>query len=178
MMIDPKTSAPIRITGRADWCFGYSGRSGCEGSFVIAVEAKKPTTLFSAEPQLLTYLAMMRDQRKAMGKTNDTVQGFFTDGRHYVFMAIENDGTVKTSQSLLVLNPAGRKSIFNFIVHILETAMKSTLNATSTKPGEGRDKEIREYKTEVWEQVYARIMTPEILPADEDTLEFNDEFTL
>ncbi|KAL0631917.1 hypothetical protein Q9L58_009202 [Maublancomyces gigas] len=140
-IIDPATRTPLRIAGRADWAYGYDTRSGCSGPFVIAIAAKERATLSSAESQLLAYLAIMREQSNAMCKTNVVVQGFYTDGRHYTFMSINNDGKIQSSCALAVMNDAGRKTIFNFIVKMLDTAMKST----PTKPNEKRERQVAHF---------------------------------
>lgn len=173
-MIDPTTRAPVRIAGRADWAYGYDTRGGSSGSFVIAIEAKQRATLSTAESQLLAYLAIMREQRRAMSKTNVVVQGFFTDGRQYTFMSIDNDGKVQSSCTLAVMNAAGRKTIFNFIVKMLDTAMKSTPSASPTKPDEKRDRQVAHFDTEVWGKAYHRygIPPPKIGTTDEYTVEF------
>lgn len=173
-MIDPTTGSPVRIAGRADWAYGYDARGGSSGSFVIAIEAKQRATLSSAESQLLAYLAIMREQRRAMSKTNVVVQGFYTDGRQYTFMSIGNDGVVHSSSALAVMNDAGRKTIFNFIVRMLDTAMKSTPSASPTKPVEKRDRQVAQFETEVWGRAYHRdgIPPPEIGTTDEYTIEF------
>ena len=45
--------------------------------------------------------------------------------------------------------------VFSFIVAMLETALKSTPNASPTKPGVLQDKEIYDFDNEVWSKVYA-----------------------
>lgn len=41
-VIDPKTKTIVRVTGRADWAFGYSGRQGiAHGTFLVAIEATR-----------------------------------------------------------------------------------------------------------------------------------------
>lgn len=175
-MIDPATRTPVRIAGRADWAYGYGARGGCSGSFVIAVEAKQRSTLSSAESQLLAYLAIMREQRSALCKTNVVVQGFYTDGRQYTFMSIDNDGKVQSSCALAVMNAAGRKTIFNFIVQMLDTAMKSTPSASPTRPLERRDRQVAHFDREVWGKAYHvyGIPPPDIGMTDEHTVEFSE----
>jgi hypothetical protein len=92
-VMDPKTNEKVRVAGRADWGFGYSGRNDAtHGTFLVAMEAKRPDLFSSAEPQLLTYLAILRELRIRAGKTNAVTQGFYTDGYQYRFMAINADG--------------------------------------------------------------------------------------
>jgi len=62
------------------------------GTFIVAMEAKRRGLSSSAEPQLLTYLAILRELRIRAGKTNAVARGFSTDGYRYRFMAIDADG--------------------------------------------------------------------------------------
>lgn len=176
--IDPATHAPLRIAGRADWAYGYDALSGCSGSFVIAVETKQRATLGSAELQLLAYLAIVREQPSAMCKTTVVVQGFYTDGRQYTFMSIGNNGKVQSSCALAVMGTAGRKTIFNFIVKMLDTAMKSIPSASPTKPDEKRDRQVAHFDTEVRGKAYHvyGIPPPDIGTTDEHTVEFAEPF--
>lgn len=155
----------------SDWAYGYDTRSIDDGSLVIAIEAKQGATHSSAEPQLLAYLAIMREQRGALFKTNVVVQGFY--GRQYTFMSIENGGVVHVSSSLAVVNTAGRKTVFNFVVRMLDTAMKSTPTASPTKHSEKCDKQVACFDKEVWGRAYHRygIPPPEIGTTDEYTVE-------
>lgn len=110
-----------------------------------------------------------------MSKTNVVVvQGFYTDGRQYTFMSIGNDGGVHSSSALAVMNDARRKTIFNSIVRMLDTAMKSTPSASPTKPAEKWDRQLAQFETEVWGRAYHRdgIPAPEIGTIDEYTIEF------
>lgn len=81
---------------------------------LVAVVAKKWLTFSTAGPQLPTYLEIMRHLRETEGKKNIAVQGFYTDGLHYVFMAIRSDGTIEKLRILEIMNPGNRKAIFNF----------------------------------------------------------------
>lgn len=44
--------------------------------------------------------------------------------------------------------------VFNFISRMIETAMKSTPNATPTKPVEQQEKEINHFKGEIWSKLF------------------------
>lgn len=152
---DPETQTPITITGCADWAFGYGLRGGQKtGPFLVVIKAKTRYTLFAAEPQLLAYLAMIQQQRAAAGKTNTDVQGFFTDGGFYVFVAIRANGVVERSRVLDIKDPVSRKTIFNFVVTILESAIKSSPSTMPTESIKRQQKEIFSFKKEVWENVY------------------------
>lgn len=84
-VMDPKTKIPIRVTGRADWAFGYSGRQDvAHGTFLVAMEAKRYGQFSSGQSRLLIYLAILRELRIRAGKTNTVAQGFYTEGTYIV----------------------------------------------------------------------------------------------
>jgi hypothetical protein len=151
---DRRTGDATIVQGRADWCFGYGSRRDPLGTLLAAVEAKTRDEYSKGEAQLLTYLAILWEKRRQMGKTNIAAQGFWTDGTQYTFMCITNSGVVEQSQRYSAMTDAGLKTVFNFIVTILEAAMVSTPNATPTKPGKQQEKEIQSYDSEVWQKVY------------------------
>jgi len=168
-VMHPGTKQSIRVTGRADWGFGYGERDGTQhGTFLVAAEAKREGLFSTAKTQLLTYMAILREQRKRAGKKNTTIQGFYTDGYLYRFMSIDNEGVVEESPHYSIMSPQGGKTIFNFIVTILESAMKSSPNVSPTKDAEKRENEIANYRGEVWSKFY--FTAPEIVPGEEEEL--------
>ena len=178
-VMDPYTKENIRVTGRADWGFGYSGRHGvADGTFLVAVEAKRRDLFGGAEKQLLTYLAILRELRIKAGKTNVATQGFFTDGYRYCFMAINVDGQVESSLTYHAMNPEGGKTIFNFIVTILESAMKCSPTVSPTKAVEQRDNEISDFTAEVWSKVYVPYLSSPQIESDQEEEEIMDMPTL
>lgn len=155
-VIDPKTKVTVRVTGRADWAFGYSGRqAAAHGTFLVAMEAKRRGLFSSAESQLITYLAILRELRIKAKKTNAVTQGFYTDGYRYCFMAVDADGEIGESPVYDIRERQGRKTVFNFVVTILETALKCSPTVTPTRAGEQRDKEINNFSGEIWSIVYS-----------------------
>lgn len=151
---DPRTDTLINISGRADWAYGYGSRTNYHsGNMLVAIEAKQPTTLSSARPQLLAYLALMRYFRQQAGKINPDVQGCYTDGKFYTFMSIRANGNVEISRQYSFLNLAERKIIFNFLVSMLETSAKCTPTASPSK-GTKREREVARYP-EVMSKRYA-----------------------
>lgn len=63
-VVDPITKEDVRVTGRADWAFGYGSRDAAiDGTFLVAVEAKCRDLFSTAETQLLAYLAILRELR-------------------------------------------------------------------------------------------------------------------
>lgn len=155
-VIDPRTKETLRVTGSADWAFGYSGLQGAaHGTFLVAMEAKRPVLFSTAESQLLTYLAILRELRIRAGKTNAVTQGFYTDGYLYRFMVIDADGEIGRSPIYEIQERRGLKTVFNFIVTILETALKSSPTVTPTKAGEQCDNEINNFGREIWSVVHS-----------------------
>ncbi len=168
-VMDPKTKEKVRVAGRADWGFGYSGRNDAtHGTFLVAMEAKRRELFSSAEPQLLTYLAILRELRIKAGKTNAVTQGFYTDGYQYRFMAINADGEVESSALYDVLTPEGGKTVFNFIVTILDSAMKCSPTVTPTKAVEQQEKEISNFTGGVWSEVSYPNVSPQIESVGEE----------
>lgn len=152
---DRLSTEPVRVTGRADWAIGYGTRDTVDSDTVlVAIEVKSREAFSKAESQLVTYLTIRRQLRIQARKTNTTVQGFFTDGERYTFMSIRNDGTVARSHVFETdLYQPGRvqlKSIFNFIVTMMDTSSQSTPESSPTKPGVTQDTEILEHDNAVW----------------------------
>lgn len=148
----------IRIAGRADWALGYGARDDAlTGAVLIAVEAKRRENFGQAEAQLLTYLAILRELRINAGKQNPVVQGFFTDGARYTFMAIKNDGEVLRSRpyEVNVHDQGDLKIVYNFIVTLLETACRST-PTTSPVKSEKKAEEVKGFNSLVWAKMYGQ----------------------
>lgn len=152
----------IVVSGRADWAMGYRSAAR-ENILLVAMEAKQRSELSGGEAQLITYLAILREARRRMGKTNTVTQGFYTDGTRFVFVCITTDGFIKVSRLWDIGAAADLQMVYNWIIHMMETAMKSTPNASPTKPGPQRQREIDRFEDEVWSKVYkfvdASIMT-------------------
>ena len=140
----------------------------------VTIEAKRRLLFSTAEVQLVTYLAMLRELRMQAGKKNTVTQGFYTDGYQYCFMAINADGVVESSPIYDVMNREGGKTIFNFIVTILESAMKSSPIVTPTKSAEQQEKEINNFTGEVWSKVYVPYLSSPRLEVDGDDEEVMD----
>ncbi|KAL9103622.1 MAG: hypothetical protein Q9163_001349 [Psora crenata] len=154
-VMDPSIKEKIRVTGRADWAFGYGSRdSAIDGTFLVAIEAKQRSLFSTAEKQLLAYLSILREIHLKAKKTNVVTQGFYTDGYRYCFMAINNYGQVESSLTYDVMTKEGGKTIFNFIVTILESAIKSSPTVTPTKAAKQRDNKVGNYNAAVWPKVY------------------------
>lgn len=159
----------ILVTSRADWALGYS-TAGDEGTLLIAIEAKQRSEFSKGEAQLIAYLAILRENRLRARKTNIITQGFYSDGSRFAFICITADGSIERSPIFEIEFEKDLKMVFNFIVTMMETAMKSTPNATPTKPGKLREKEINHFEDEVWSKVYAQ-MDASIVICSDDNME-------
>lgn len=67
-------------------------------------------------------------------------------------MAIDADGEIEKSPVYDIMERRGGKTIFNFVVAILETALKCSPTVTA---GEQRDKEISNFDGEIRSMVYS-----------------------
>jgi hypothetical protein len=165
----PNKSIPdgrFLVTGRVDWALGYS-TAGDEGALLIAMVAKQRSEFGKGEAQLIAYLAILRENRLRAKKVNITTQGFYSDGSRFAFICITADGNIERSSTFDIDFGRDLKMVFNFIVTIMETAMKSTPNATPTKPGQQQEKEINNFNDEVWSKVFA----DSIVPCSDDDME-------
>jgi hypothetical protein len=61
--------------------------------------------------------------------------------------------------------------VFNSIVAMIETAIKSTPNATPTKPGQLREKEVNHFEDEVWLKVFAQMDASIVRCLDDEDME-------
>jgi hypothetical protein len=141
------------VTSRADWALGYSNARD-EGALLVAIEAKQRSEFSKGEAQLIAYLAILRENRLRAGKTNTITQGFYSDGERFAFICITADGSIERSLTLISVQEEDLKIVFNFIVTMIETAIKSTPNASPTKPDQIQEKEINHFEDEVWLKVY------------------------
>jgi len=157
----------ILVNGRADWAFGYS-KDRDDGALLIAIEAKQRSEFSKGEAQLIAYLAILRENRLRAKKTNSVIQGFYSDGSQYAFVSITANGTINLSRTFYTRIPYDLKMIFNFVITMMETAMKSTLNASPTKPGQQQKKEVDQFEGEVWLKVFRHMEESIVADSDDD----------
>jgi len=169
---NPEKPTKFRITGGADWALAYGYRKPlypwisdhrpedfCRGNTLIAV-AKTPMTLAGAQSQLLTYLAILQRTRRQHDKINHCVQGFFSDGENYGFMAINNEGMVVKSRYYNITDGNDLRTVFNWIVSLMVTSVKSSPSTSPTRPGSTRD--------EIMEKVFVEFYRKDLYEEDED----------
>ncbi|KAA8900900.1 hypothetical protein FN846DRAFT_757136, partial [Sphaerosporella brunnea] len=61
-------------------------------------EAKKPSALSEAIPQLIAYLAALQHARKNKFRIVTSVYGIATDAANWVFVRLDQQGCLKTSK--------------------------------------------------------------------------------
>jgi hypothetical protein len=168
------------VSGIADWALGYGERAALEdGTVMIAVEAKRTENLGQAKGQLLAYLATIRQLRIQAGKINVMTQGFYSDGQEYTFVCIRNDGSVMFSVTYNLLHKGKLKTVFNFLLGMLDTAAKSSPHTSPTKRGPTQDEEIRHFNQNIFVKVFKEVdeagdITPPIVYHDELEEEWPD----
>lgn len=159
----------ILVTGRADWAMGYStARNKDKGTLLVAIEMKRRSEFSKGEAQLIAYLAILRENRLRAKKTNIITQGFYSDGTRFAFIYIAADGIIRQSTIFNTNRERDLKLVFNFIITMMETAMKSTPNATPTRPGQLQEKEVNHFEDEVWSKVYSLMDASIVMCLDED----------
>lgn len=151
-----------RITGRADWTFGYKDNGlkddiskDDERTLFVAIEAKQRSEFSNGETQLITYLAILRENRLRAKKRNVRTQGFYSDGERFAFISISQDGIIQKSRIFDITEDDDLKIVYNFITTMMETALKSSPTSSPTKQGEKQEEEINCYHDEVWLKAYA-----------------------
>jgi len=172
------------VSGIADWALGYGERSVLEdGTVMIAVEAKRTENIGHAKAQLLAYLATIRQLRIQANKTNVMTQGFYSDGQEYTFVCIRNDGSVMFSMTYNLLHRGKLKTVFNFLLSMLDTAAKSSPHTSPTKRGPAQNDEIQNFDRDIFVKVFkdgdgAGSITPPIIYHDETDEEEWPDFSL
>jgi hypothetical protein len=145
----------IRISGKADRAFAHEIRNTSgSGTVLVAIEAKNPAAFSLARYQLLTYLAIMRQLRRQEGKIVDHVQGFYSDGNNYRFMYIGEEGKVFESKCFDIQFGNDVQIVFNWILHMIHGAAKSSPNTSPTKPGPEQESELSEFESKVFLRLY------------------------
>ncbi|CAI7603802.1 unnamed protein product [Penicillium viridicatum] len=94
------TSRPIlydtrqyKTSGRADYTLWYreTRRMSEKAINLVIVEAKKEGMVSAGEAQLLGYMGIVHQERKALRKVNAVVYGMSSDGDEFHFYQINND---------------------------------------------------------------------------------------
>lgn len=121
---------------------GHNFPNRCFHSLLIAVEAKAKNNLDSAFPQLIVYLACLRQARKARGRTDCSVYGITSDGYEFYFVTITHEGVVKVSRRFSI-SRGEMNTVMGCIMYILRKSLERSPTVTLDKTkDEGNVSEI------------------------------------
>ena len=93
---------------------------------------------------------MMRCKRIQAGKINVDIQGFYSDRVSYQFVTLSAAGVLQRSKTYDIEGPKDLKTVFYFIVAILDTAMKKSPKTSPTKCAQTQHKQVYDYEEELW----------------------------
>jgi len=133
--INPLPTIPETIvSGRVDYGVGIvigSWRVSNRPfhSLLLCVEAESHGGVSVALPQLVVYLASLRQSRLNQGRSNASVYGVVTDGFSFVFVTITHEGVLKKSRLFDVLH-GNLPIVLGCLQYILETTMSMSPNLT------------------------------------------------
>lgn len=94
-------------------------------SLLLLVEAKNYGGVEHSLPQLIVYLASLRQSRLQRKWKDATVYGVASDGFAFIFVKISHDGTVKRSRWYDIMS-GQLKVVLLVLRHILETTVEKT----------------------------------------------------
>ncbi|KAJ5427109.1 Restriction endonuclease type IHsdRN-terminal [Penicillium sp. CMV-2018d] len=85
-----------KTSGRADYILWYRETHAMSEKAIklVIVEAKKEGMVSAGEAQLLGYMGIVHQERKALRKVNAVVYGMASDGDGFHFYQINNDSEV------------------------------------------------------------------------------------
>jgi hypothetical protein len=134
------TTKTITITGQIHYGIGRKLPSDTASrtlfhSLVLVVEAKADGYVDSALPQLLVYLAAIRQSREARGRSDTSVYGVASDGHIWRFVMITRSGLIKVSRQFDTITRESTKLILECLAFMMEAAA-SMSPSTTPKKGE------------------------------------------
>ena len=115
----------MRVFGKADWVITYGTHGDSTTENILVIVQAKPEAFSLARYQLLTYLAIMQHIRKQKGSTMIHVQGFYSDGRQFVFMGIDETNKVFESAVFDCRDKEHLVRIYMWIVYRMLAAIVS-----------------------------------------------------
>lgn len=128
------------ITGRIDYGIGRVLSSDSDTasrkrfqSLVLVIEAKADGWMAKALPQLLVYLASIRQSREARGRSDTSVYGVASDGFNWRFVMITDSGLIKLSQPFNTIIPENTKLVLECLAFMIETAASMSPNTIPEK---------------------------------------------
>ena len=148
-----RRSPNIVVSGRVDYSIGRVLQSRVKNateqrkrrfySLLLLVEAKFDSSVDHAIPQLIVYLASLRQSRLQRNRKDASVYGVASDGYAFVFVKISHDGTVMLSRRFDVLL-GEMKKVLACLRHILERTASKSPNSTPERNGDKDDDEADE----------------------------------
>jgi hypothetical protein len=129
----------IIVNGRVDHGIGRvltpypnSPRKRRFHSLLLAVEAKKAFNLGTALPQLVVYLACLRQSRLSRGRSDTSVFGVASDGYKFVFVTISHGGELRQSREFDI-GAGNMVKVLGCLKYVLERSVKMSPNSTPEK---------------------------------------------
>ena len=127
------------VTGRIDHGIGFVCRNRSFHTLLFIVEAKPNLTVAQAIPQLVVYLACIRQSRIQRGRTDTSVYGLASDGVQFIFVTISSEGIIRMTSPLHI--SWDFQQVMGRLKYILEKTASMSPNATPEKKSGGRDVE-------------------------------------
>jgi hypothetical protein len=128
-----------RAIGRVHWLRG--GRCGSMKlpkrrlqSLLLVVRAKKPLSVDCALPELVVYLASLRQSRLQRNRSDATVYGVVSDGYAFIFVTITHDGVLKESRHFEVTR-GDTLTVLGCLKYMLEMSDRMSPNVTAENDG-------------------------------------------
>lgn len=97
---------------------------------MLVVEAKADGYVDSALPQLLVYLASIRQSREARGRSDTSVYGVASDGLIWRFVMITRSGLIKLSRQFNTITRESTILILECLAFTMETAASMSPSTT------------------------------------------------
>ena len=135
-----RPSPNIVVSGRIDHSIGrilktrvkeaVDHRKRCFYSLLLVVDAKFDRSVGHALPQLIVYMASLRQSRLQQNRPDASVYGLASDGYLFIFVKITHDGTVMLSRRLDILRKGDMKKVLGCLKHILEVTVSKSPKST------------------------------------------------
>jgi hypothetical protein len=139
--IDPNEFSPATtVDGRVDYDIGVVLKSRRRNTFnrrfhslMLVVEAKHDHNVGSAVPQLVVYLACLRQSRLHRKRSDASVYGFASDGFGFIFVTITHEGILKLSDTFDILVPGQLEVVLVCLEYVLTKTADMTPTLTPEK---------------------------------------------
>ena len=129
------------ITGRADWLLCHDNPQTNLDSVLLAIEARRDSTLDCADRQIATYLAAIQDSRSKHSKLHAIAFGITTDSARYQFWFLDSERQLVSSRAFNWRCEKAR--VIKFIDQILADAIEAS---PLTTPVLQRNKSLRHWE--------------------------------